>query len=83
MTMTVTMKMTMKMTMTMTHRISYTFDRELNVVDRILWLLVVVAFSGIAAALSWNLWSQWNDEQVMTRLQSQDMFLRLDWKIKY
>ena len=52
------------------HGISYAVDRELNVVDRILWLLVVVAFSGVAAALSWNLWAQWNDEQVMTIMQS-------------
>ena len=46
------------------HGISYTFDRELNVVDRLLWLLVVLAFLGIAAALSWNFWSQWQDQQV-------------------
>ena len=59
-------KMMMIMDMIKIHRISFTLDRELNIVDRILWLLVVVAFSGIAAALSWNLWSQWNDEQVMT-----------------
>ena len=49
----------------MIHGISFTLDRELNVMDRILWLLVVVAFSGVAAALTWNLWSQWNDEQVV------------------
>ena len=60
----------------MIHGISFTLDRELNVMDRILWLLVVVAFSGVAAALTWNLWSQWNDEQVlMTRSQSADRFL--------
>ena len=47
------------------HGIGYAFDRELSVVDRLLWLLVVVAFLGIAAALSWNLWSQWDNEQVV------------------
>ena len=47
------------------HGIGYAFDRELSVVDRLLWLLVVVAFLGIAAALSWNLWSQWDIEQVV------------------
>ena len=46
------------------HGIGYTFDRELNIVDRLLWLFVVFAFLGIAAALSWNFWSQWRNEQV-------------------
>ena len=46
------------------HGIGYTFDRELNIVDRLLWLLVVLAFLGIAAALTWDLWSQWQNEQV-------------------
>ena len=69
--------MLMMILMTMkVYDISYAFDRELNVVDRILWVLVVIAFSGIAAALSWNLWSQWNDEQVLiTRIQSTERFL--------
>ena len=47
------------------HGIGYIFDKELNVVDRLLWLLVVLAFLGIAAALSWDLWSQWRNEQVI------------------
>ena len=51
------------------HGIGYAFDRELSVVDRLLWLLVVVAFLGIAAALSWNLWSQWENEQVCRKKQ--------------
>ena len=46
------------------HGIGYIFDRELNIVDRLLWLLVVLAFLGIAAAISWDFWSQWRDEQV-------------------
>ena len=46
------------------HGIGYVFDGELNVLDRLLWLLVVLAFLGIAAALSWNFWSQWRNEQV-------------------
>ena len=48
------------------HGIGYVFDRELNIVDRFLWLLVVLAFLGIAAALTWNFWSQWQNEQVNT-----------------
>ena len=46
------------------HGIGYIFDRELNIVDRLLWLLVVLAFLGIASALTWNFWSQWRNEQV-------------------
>ena len=50
------------------HGISYTFDRELNIFDRLLWLLVVLAFLGIAAALTWDFWSQWRNEQVIKLL---------------
>ena len=46
------------------HGIGYIFDRELNIVDRLLWLFVVFAFLGIASAISWNFWSQWRNEQV-------------------
>ena len=47
------------------HGIGYVFDRELNIVDRLLWLVIVLAFLGIAAALSGNFWSQWRNEQVI------------------
>ena len=46
------------------HGIGYIFDRELSIADQLLWLLVVLAFLGIAAAVSWNFWSQWRNEQV-------------------
>ena len=46
------------------HGIGYLFDRELNILDRLLWLLVVLALLGIAAIVSWNYWSQWRNEQV-------------------
>ena len=46
------------------HGIGYIFDRELNIVDRLLWLFLVFAFAGVAAALTWNLWTQWRNEQV-------------------
>ena len=46
------------------HGIGYVFDRELNIVDRFLWLFLVLAFSGVAAALTWNFWTQWRNEQV-------------------
>ena len=47
------------------HGIGYAFDRDLKIFDRLLWLLVVLAFLGIAAALTWNFWSQWRNEQVI------------------
>ena len=46
------------------HGIGYIFDKELHLVDRLLWLLVVIAFSGIAGTMTWNLWSQWRNGQV-------------------
>ena len=49
----------------MIHGISCAFDRDLSIVDRLLWLLVVLAFLGIAASLSWDLWSQWKNDQVI------------------
>ena len=47
------------------HGIDYIFDKELSKVDRVLWLFMVLAFLGVAAALTWNFWSQWRNEQVI------------------
>ena len=47
------------------HGIGYIFDRELGIFDRVLWLLVVFVFLGVAGALTLNLWTQWRDEQVI------------------
>ena len=47
------------------HGIGYVFDRDLNFVDRLLWLLLAIAFATVAAALTWNFWVQWRNEQVM------------------
>ena len=52
------------------HGIGYIFDKELSIVDRVLWLFMVLAFLGVAAALTWNFWSQWRNEQVI-----KDMFV--------
>ena len=46
------------------HGIGYIFDRELGILDRVLWLLVVVAFLAVAAKITKNFWSQWREEQV-------------------
>ena len=53
------------------HGIGYIFDKGLSLVDRLLWLFVVLAFLGVAAALTWNFWSQWRNEQV-----TKDIFVR-------
>ena len=50
------------------HGISYAFDKELNTLDRILWLLLVIAFLGVAAVLSGDLWLEWENEQVTISL---------------
>ena len=47
------------------HGIGYIFDKELSIVDRVVWLFMVLAFLGVAAALTWNFWSQWRNEQVI------------------
>ena len=52
------------------HGISYIFDRELSYFDRFLWLLVTATFLGLSIALTWNIWTQWREEQV-SRLMSQ------------
>ena len=52
------------------HGIGYIFDKELSIVDRVLWLSMVLAFLGVAATLTWNFWSQWRNEQVI-----KDMFV--------
>ena len=49
------------------HGIGYVFDRDLNTVDRLLWLFLVLAFAAVAAALTWNFWVQWRNEQVIKR----------------
>ena len=47
------------------HGVSYIFDKELSIVDRLLWLFLVLVFFGVAIAMTWNFWSQWRNEQVM------------------
>ena len=46
------------------HGIGYVFDRDLNLVDRLLWLFVVLGLLLTAGIFTGNFWSQWKDEQV-------------------
>ena len=48
------------------HGVGYVFDKEAGHLDRVLWLLVTFAFLGLAVSLTWNTWTQWRDEQVVT-----------------
>ena len=52
------------------HGISYISDQALSLVDRILWLLVVLAFVGLATILTWDIWEQWEEDQVVTTLKN-------------
>ena len=47
------------------HGVGYIFDTQLSIFDRFLWFFLVVVFAGVAAALTWNFWAQWRDEQVI------------------
>ena len=47
------------------HGIGYIFDKDLSIVERILWLLLVLASLAAAAYFTWNFWSQWRNEQVI------------------
>ena len=38
--------------------------RELNLLDRFLWCLVVLAFLALASVLTWDTWTQWQKNQV-------------------
>ena len=58
------------------HGISYIFDRDLGIVDRLLWLFLVIAFASVAAALTWNLWIQWRNERVMTNAKNEYIYIR-------
>ena len=48
------------------HGVGYVFDKEAGHLDRVLWLIVTFVFLGLAASLTWNTWTQWRDEQVVT-----------------
>ena len=48
------------------HGVGYVFDKEAGHLDRVLWLIVTFVFLGLAVSLTWNTWTQWRDEQVVT-----------------
>ena len=52
------------------HGIGYIFDRELGVVERLLWTALVLVFLGLAVLLNLNIWIQWREQQVMSTIKN-------------
>ena len=46
------------------HGVAYAFDRDLGLMDRVLWILIVIAFLSLASYFTANSWTQWREEQV-------------------
>ena len=46
------------------HGIGYIFDRRLGSMDRVMWALFVLSFLVLATVLTWNTWTQWQNNQV-------------------
>ena len=47
------------------HGIGYIFEKELGVVERLLWTALVLAFLGLSVLLTSNIWTQWREQQVV------------------
>ena len=47
------------------HGIGYVFDKGTGRLDRVLWLLVVLALSGVMGYFTGQIWLQWREEQVI------------------
>ena len=47
------------------HGIGYIFEKELGVVERLLWMALVLGFLGLAVLLTLNIWTQWREQQVV------------------
>ena len=52
------------------HGIGYIFDHKLGTWERVLWLMVVIAFLILATHLTLDTWTQWQEEQVVTTLKN-------------
>ena len=47
------------------HGIGYIFDKELGVVERLLWTALVLGFLGLSVLFTSNIWTQWREQQVV------------------
>ena len=50
------------------HGINYIFDKKFKLAERVFWLLLVLSFFVLATYLTWNTWTQWREEQVVTMM---------------
>ena len=50
------------------HGINYIFDKKFKLAERVFWLLLVLFFFVLATYLTWNTWTQWREEQVVTMM---------------
>ena len=48
------------------HGISYIFDWDLSFADRLFWTIFTLSFLALAILLTWNNWTQWQENQVKT-----------------
>ena len=48
------------------HGIGYIFDWDLSLADRLLWTIFTLSFLALAIILTWNNWTQWQENQVKT-----------------
>ena len=48
------------------HGIGYIFDWDLSFADRLLWTIFTLSFLALAILLTWNNWTQWQENQVKT-----------------
>ena len=46
------------------HGIGYIFDWDLSFADRLLWTIFTLSFLALAILLTWNNWTQWQENQV-------------------
>ena len=54
------------------HGVSYAFDKDLGLLDRLLWLLLLIAFLTLAGFLTYKSWLQWGEEQVICHQRNSD-----------
>ena len=52
------------------HGVSYTLDRTLAWLDRVLWLLILTASLALGGFMVWHTLNDWQERQVVTTLKT-------------
>ena len=52
------------------HGLSYIFDRNISLFDRLLWVIICLIAAFFAIFLTYNSYTEWEDNQVITTLKS-------------